>query len=73
MFLNPLDVATPIWRCERLDPAVSVCPFHAIDFNSLPAWAAGRSPMACKNLDQLLRLVSRREQELPGSPLRQPR
>lgn len=65
VFLNPLEVAAPIWRCEWLDPTVVACPAHVIAFNTLHYRAA----MACKNLDQLLRLVSRREQQLRDSPL----
>jgi hypothetical protein len=65
VFLNPLDVAAPIWRYEWLDPAVVACPVHAVAFNTLRPRAA----LACKNLDQLLKLVSRRQQQLRDSPL----
>ena len=64
VFLNPLDVAAPIWRREWLDPAVPACPVHAIALNALRPPAA----MACQTLDQPLRLVSRRELQLRAWP-----
>ena len=57
-FVNPLDVTAPIWRREWLDPAVVACPTHASAFSTL----SPRTAMACENLDQLLKLVSRHEQ-----------
>lgn len=60
VFLNPLDVAAPIWRREWLDQHLSACPIHGDEFQTLPA---GRV-LACKNLDKLLTLVSRQERQL---------
>ena len=53
MFLNPLDVAAPIWRWEWLNETLSACSVHNEGFMSLPS---GRV-LACGNLTQLLRLV----------------
>ena len=68
--LNPLDVAAPIWRWEWLDQNLSACPTHGDDeFRTLPN---GRV-LACRNFDQLLKLVSRHEQKLRNESLWKPR
>lgn len=60
VFLNPLDVASPIWRVEWFDPSLSACPRHGDEFRTLHSG----SVFACKNMDQLLALVSRQERDL---------
>lgn len=60
VFVNPLDVAAPIWRREWLEQNLSACPFHGNEFQTLRAGGV----LACKNLDKLLALVSRQEREL---------
>jgi hypothetical protein len=57
VFLNPLDVAAPIWRREWLDRNLSACPTHGDEFKTLRAARV----VACENLDKLLALVSRHE------------
>ena len=68
VFLNPLDVAAPIWRWEWLDETLSACPVHDEELTTLPS---GRV-LACGNLTQLLRLVSRHERELRYGFCRRP-
>lgn len=60
VFLNPLDVAAPIWRWEWLDETLSACPVHDAEFTTLPS---GRV-LACGNLTHLMQLVSRNERYL---------
>jgi len=60
VFLNPLDVAAPIWRREWLDQNMSACPTHGDEFQTLRASRV----LACKNLDMLLVLASRHEHDL---------
>ena len=59
VFLNPLDVTAPIWRREWLDQSQPGCSVHGDEFQTLPA---GRV-LACTNLDKLLAMVSRKEQD----------
>ncbi|MDM0066781.1 hypothetical protein [Variovorax sp. J31P207] len=65
VFVNPLDVAAPIWRREWLEQNLSVCPIHGNEFQTLQA---GRG-LACKNLDKLLALVSCQERQLRDGTL----
>lgn len=60
VFLNPLDVAAPIWRWERLDQNLSACATHGEDFRTL---SSGRI-LARRNFNQLLQLVSQQERKL---------
>jgi len=60
VFLNPLDVAAPIWRREWLDQSMSACPTHGDEFQTLRASRVH----ACTNLDMLLVLVSRHEHDM---------
>jgi len=60
VFLNPLDVASPIWRTEWLDQDLFACRTHGDEFRTLRSG----SVLACKNMDQLLALVSRQERDL---------
>lgn len=66
VFLNPVDVAAPIWRWEWLDETLSTCPLHKDEFTTLPCCRV----RACGNLMQLLQLVSRNERDLHHENLR---
>lgn len=65
VFLDPLDVAAPIWRREWLEQSLSACSIHRCEFQTL---RAGRV-LACRNLNKLLALVSRRERQLRDGTL----
>jgi len=57
LFLNPLDVTSPRWKREWLDPSATDCAVHAAPLRRLPI----TSLRMCRNFDFLLRLTSRRE------------
>lgn len=69
VFLNPLDVTAPIWRREWLEQNLSACPTHGDEYRTI---TSGRL-LACRNLDQLLQLVSRQERNLRNEILWKPR
>ena len=60
VFLNPLDVTAPIWRRDWLDQNLSACPMHGVNFRTV----SSARVIACKNLNELIQLVSRQERNL---------
>ncbi len=66
LLLRSVRVPEPIGRCIAdlasgvLDPSLSACPRHGDEFRTLHSG----SVFACKNMDQLLALVSRQERNL---------
>ncbi len=59
LFLNPLDVTSPIWRREWLDSKTTACDIHDGPLKQLPI----TSLRQCDNFDHLLRVISRRERK----------
>ena len=59
IFLNPLDVTSPCWKLEWLDPSATGCAIHALPLRRLSI----SSLRSCGNFDKLLRLISSRERE----------
>ena len=57
VFLNPLDVTSPCWKRDWLDPTSTGCPIHTRVLERLPIG----SVRMCGNFDHLLHIVSRRE------------